>query len=62
LLAWYPALRRQELYPGMFTEQEKQTVDVKRKSREPEGKGRNSDASVCGGLTRSSEYTHEMNE
>jgi len=32
------ALRRQELYLGMFTEQEKQTDDVKRKSREPKGK------------------------
>jgi len=62
LLAWYPALRRQELYLGMFTEQEKQTDDVKRKSREPEGKGRNSDATVCGGLTRSSDYIQEMNE
>ena len=45
----------------MFTEQEKLIDDVKRKSREPEGKGRNSDASFSGGLSRSSDYTQEMN-
>jgi len=46
----------------MFTEQENLLDDVKRKSREPIGKGRNSNASNRGGLTRSSEYTQEMNE
>ena len=60
LLAWYPALRRQELYLGMFTEQEKLIDDVKRKSREPEGKGWNSNAAISGGLSRSSDYTQEM--
>jgi hypothetical protein len=32
------------------------------KAENPNGKGKNSDASVCGGLTRSSDYTQEMNE
>jgi hypothetical protein len=31
LLAWYPALRRQELYLGMFTEQENLKGSVKEK-------------------------------
>ena len=30
------------------------------KAENPNGKGRNSDATVSGGLTRSSDYTHEM--
>ena len=41
-------------------EQENLREDDKRKSREPVGKGRNSDAIFRGGLTRSSEYTQEM--
>jgi len=60
LLAWYPAYRRQELYLGMFTEQENLIVDVKWKSREPVGKGWNSDATFRGRLTRSSDFTREM--
>jgi hypothetical protein len=33
MLAWYPAYRRQELYPGMYTEQENLKGNVKEKGR-----------------------------